>query len=117
MLKKEMGLGYRKVKKVPRQGNSQRCLVLRQQYALKMLELLDQGKRVINVDETWISETGYHRFAWAKPQISGSVPLNTVTPSLSMIAALDTDGNVYYALSHATTDQGTFMLFLRHLTA
>ena len=34
-----------------------------------------------------------------------------------MIAALDTEGRVYFALSHATTDQDTFMLFLRHLTA
>ena len=34
-----------------------------------------------------------------------------------MIAALDTDGRVYFSLSHATTDQDTFMLFLRHLVA
>ena len=34
-----------------------------------------------------------------------------------MIAALDTEGRVYFALSHATTDQDTFMLFLRHLVA
>ena len=33
-----------------------------------------------------------------------------------MITALDTDGRVFFSLSHATTDQDTFMLFLRHLT-
>ena len=32
-----------------------------------------------------------------------------------MIAALDTDGHVYFSLSHANTDQDIFMLFLRHL--
>ena len=32
-----------------------------------------------------------------------------------MITALDTDGRVYFSLSHATTDQDTYMLFLRHL--
>ena len=32
-----------------------------------------------------------------------------------MIAALDTDGRVYFSLSHATTDQDTYMLFLRYL--
>ncbi len=34
-----------------------------------------------------------------------------------MIAALDTDGRVFFSLSHAATDQDTFMLFLRHLVA
>ena len=34
-----------------------------------------------------------------------------------MIAALDTDGRVWFSLSHAATDQDTFMLFLRHLVA
>ena len=32
-----------------------------------------------------------------------------------MIAALDTDGRVYFTLSHANTDQDTFMLFMRYL--
>ncbi len=41
-MKKELGLGYRRVQKVPIQGNSERCLVLRQQYALKMLPLLPE---------------------------------------------------------------------------
>ena len=34
-----------------------------------------------------------------------------------MITALDTDGRVYFSMGHATTDQDTFMLFLRHLVA
>ena len=34
-----------------------------------------------------------------------------------MISALDSDGRVYFALSHANTDQDTFMLFMRHLIA
>ena len=32
-----------------------------------------------------------------------------------MIAALDTDGRIYFTLSHANTDQDTFMLFMRYL--
>ncbi len=41
MLKKELGLGYRRARQVPIQGNSERCLVLRQQYSLKMLGLIE----------------------------------------------------------------------------
>ena len=34
---KEMNLVYRQVKKVHPQANSQRCLVLRQQYAITLI--------------------------------------------------------------------------------
>ena len=37
VLHADLGLSYRRVIKVPIQANSDRCLVLRQQYALVML--------------------------------------------------------------------------------
>ena len=49
-----MRLGYRLAKMVAVQCNSERCLVLRQQYAMRMLPLLEAGHRIINVDETAI---------------------------------------------------------------
>ena len=116
-MKKDLGLSYRKVKKVAVQANSERCLVLRQQYAVTMLPLLTKGVRVINVDETWLNESNFTRRCWLPKSSPGTETLRTITPTLSMIAALDTEGRVYFALSHATTDQDTFMLFLRHLTA
>ena len=103
-LRKNMKWGYRKVRKVPQQGNSQRCLVFRQQFALTMLDLLDKKKRVISLDETWLNETNFTRRAWFPRDSPGTLPLQPVSPSLSMIAALDTDGRVYFSLSHAKTD-------------
>ena len=104
VFKKEMGLTFRKTKKTVPQCNSERCLVLRQQYALTMLSLLKQGKRIINVDETWLNESRFMRKTWIPTNATGSVPLNTISPSLSMITALDTDGRVFFALSHAATE-------------
>ena len=63
-LKTELGLGYRRAKKVPVQCNSERCLVLRQQYALKMLKLLGGEDRCINIDESWLNETNFTRKMW-----------------------------------------------------
>ena len=40
-------------------------MVLRQQYAKEMLPLLEQGTRIINVDESWLSETNFIRKMWA----------------------------------------------------
>ena len=45
-----MGLRYRPVKLVNSLANTSRCLILRQKYAMFMLDLLASGKRVINVD-------------------------------------------------------------------
>ena len=57
-----------------------------------MLELLKQQKRIINIDETWISESSFIRRTWAPRDGRGNITLNAVTPRLSMIAAIDTDG-------------------------
>ena len=55
VLKHILEMRYRKVKRIPFQGNSDRCMILRQQYAKFMLELLDGNKRVLNLDETWLN--------------------------------------------------------------
>ena len=64
VMSKDLGLGYRRARTVPIQSNSERCLVLRQQYALKMLPLLEQGRRIINIDESWLNQTRFHRKLW-----------------------------------------------------
>ena len=115
ILKNELRLSYRIAKKVPVQGNSERCLVLRQQYALKMLDLLAEGKRVLNVDESWLNETSFTRRIWCPADAAGTVPLRTMSPRISLIAALDTEGCVYFSLTQTNTDQHVMLVFLRHL--
>ena len=90
---------------------------MRQQYAQKLLDLMERRVRIINVDETWLNESNFVRRHWCPVESPGSVKLKAITPSLSMIAALDTDGRVWFSLSHAKTDQDTYMLFLRQLVA
>ena len=73
VLKKELGLGYRRARQVPIQGNSERCLVLRQQYSLKMLALLEEGTRIINVDESWLNDTNFTRKIWCPADAAGTI--------------------------------------------
>ena len=61
ILKQQIGLRYHIAKKIPLQGNSQRCLVLRKEYALKMIELMEKKCNIINVDESWINEVNFTR--------------------------------------------------------
>ena len=115
ILKAELGLGYRMAKKIPVQCNTERCLVLRQQYALKMLPLLMEQKRILNIDESWLNETNFTRKIWCPGDAAATVTQRAMTPRLSLIAALDTDGRVYFALTQANTDQNVMLAFLRHL--
>ena len=95
IMKDEFGLKYRISKNIPTQANRQRCLVLRQQYAVKMLELMREGKRIINIDESWFNETNFTRQIWCPANSTATVPLAPVTHRLSLIAALDTEGRIY----------------------
>ena len=116
VLREDLKLSFVKTKRVLPQSNSARVLIQRQQFALTLLRLLEAGTRVINVDETWLNESSYQRRTWAPRDGMGNAKLNTVTPRLSMIAALDTDGKSWLSLAHATTDSNMIALFLQHLT-
>ena len=59
VLKQELRLSYRRTRTTPPQANAQRCLVLRQQYALAIMPLLERRSRILNADETWLSESTF----------------------------------------------------------
>ena len=114
-----MRLGYRKAKTQPIICNTQRCLVLRQQYAMRMLPLLEtaftdsQPKRIINIDESWLNGSRFVRRVWAPVDSPASVPDKQVNPRLSLICALDTEGHLWFALTQANTNADVMCLFLR----
>lgn len=55
---------YKKIKRIAFQGNAEKNLVLRQRFGMKLIELLHAGKRIINVDETWLVDTQFTRSKW-----------------------------------------------------
>ena len=63
-LKLNFNMRYRMLKKTAYQGNSERCLVMRMLYAKKMLSLLDEDKRIINIDETWLPHLDFRNKKW-----------------------------------------------------
>ena len=53
---------YKKVQRVAFLGNSNRSLFLRKKCAQKMLSILNEGKTVVNIDESWLSESDFKTF-------------------------------------------------------
>ena len=80
-----------------------------------MFEFLGDGKCIINIDESWQNKTNFTRKMWELLNITASLTSQIVAPRLALIAALDTDGQVYFALTQSTTDSDVLMLFMRYL--
>ena len=81
----------------------------------KILELLEQGFNIINVDESWINELDFQRRKWHDRMESNSLPKKTVFPRLSLLAAIDTTGRVFMALTTINTTSEVVCLFIRKL--
>ena len=73
VLRVNLRLGWRNAKSIPVQCNTERCLVLRQQYAIEMLPLLRSGKCILNIDESWINTTSFIRKIWCPSDAPATV--------------------------------------------
>ena len=80
-----------------------------------MLQLHHEGRYVVNVDESWIGECDFTRLIWCKNKYNSSMKEKPVKPRLSLLAALDSEGNVWFALSHSNTDVDIMRIFSEYL--
>ena len=92
MLRTDFGMRYKKVKRTPFHGNSERCLLLRQLFAKTPLAIMSSGKRVVNIDETWLPHTDFRRKKWRRKGDNNSASLKESSYRVNMIAALDSEG-------------------------
>ena len=70
---------------------------------------------MINIDESWIAETEYSRRIWCPAKAPATITDKSINPRLALIAALDSDGHIYFALTHAITDSNVISSFLKRL--
>ena len=49
-MKSQLGMTFKKIKDISTNENSVRSLILRQQFAIKFIELAMRKKRIINID-------------------------------------------------------------------
>ena len=77
--------------------------------------MLTAGKTIINVDETWLGMSDFRRRKWQAPGTNNSVAQLQLTPRVSMIAGLDTKGQVYLSLVQANNNSQVMEIFFRAL--
>ena len=114
-MKKQFGLGYRKIKRVSLVGNSEKNRVLRCLYAQKMLQIYSQNNLIVNIDETWVPSTDYRRARWNKRGENNSMPDRVMGHRVNMITAISSQGDVWMSLTQCNTDENVMQMFLSHL--
>jgi hypothetical protein len=82
---------------------------------LKLLEVLANGYKVINIDETFITETFFTRRKWHRRGQSNSVGVKSVTPRINLITAIDNFGQVYHSMLQVNGDETVMKVYLTHL--
>tara|TARA_B100000401_G_scaffold396941_1_gene306743 strand:- start:186 stop:656 length:471 start_codon:yes stop_codon:yes gene_type:complete len=80
-----------------------------------MLDLLDKGKRIINIDESWLNESNFVHRAWCRKDGSSNFTIKPLGLRISVIAAIDTEGKVWYALTQVNTVSSVIEMFLHRL--
>ena len=112
VLRQHFGFSYQRLVGTAFLSNSDRSLVLRLRFARMMLPMLASGKRIINVDESSIPFLDFHRRCWAKRGVKNTMSVKDLTQKVNMIAAIDTEGRSYVALTQINTDSEVMVCFL-----
>ena len=53
----------------------------------------------LNIDETWLGMSDFRRMKWQAPGTTNSVAALSMAPRVTMMVAVDSLGNLYFALS------------------
>ena len=105
---------YKRIKRIPNTSNRDLNLVSRQQYAIEMIKVYQNYKRVVNIDETWINQSDFRHKCWRTKGSTQSMPKSKVQPRISLIAGIDNFGEVYLCFTQANTNNKVMNLFLSH---
>lgn len=98
VMKNDLNMRFKKILPISVNANSPKNLVLRQQFAIRFIEQLKFGMRIINIDETWLGMTDFRRRKWQYKDHSNSHPILQMQPRITLIAGVDTEGNLYASL-------------------
>ena len=115
ILKEDLGMQYRRIKPLSTNTNSERNLVLRQRFAMELIKLMQEGKRILNVDQTWLGMSDFRTMKWRAHGTTNSIPKTQMQPRITMFIGLDTLGQTYLSLIQSNSNQKVMEIFLRQL--
>lgn len=115
VMKEDFDLSYKQVRRIPFQGNIERNKVMRFGYAKRMLEVYQVGKRVINIDESWLAHADFHQKRWSRRGLRNTAADKKLSKKVNIIAAISNLGECWYSLLTCPVDSQVFRLFMSQL--
>ena len=111
-MRRELQVVWKRVR--PQQGyaNSAKNIVLRQTFAIKMILSLQDGRKIINFDETTIKSTNQRAYSYAMRGSSNSRCYSRDIPGLSLLLAVSQDGLRIFRFIQGTHNTWTFLAFM-----
>ena len=111
-MRRELQAVWKRVR--PQQGyaNSAKNVVLRQTFAIRLLLSLQEGRKIINFDETIIRSTSQRAYSYAARGGSNSRCYSRDITGLSLLLAVSQDGLKIFRFIQGTHNTWTFLAFM-----
>ena len=76
---------------------------------------MKKDKIIINIDESWLPQTFFKYHRWTKKAERSSIPCKEISPRISLIMALSSDGDIYSSITQVNTDSKIMSLYIKEL--
>ena len=114
-MRKELRFIYKAVKPIASRTNIVSCLYQRQQFALRLIDEMMAGKRIINIDEASLTRTDFLHKGWGVNDKALRPHKQPLGHRLTLIAAVDNFGQSFFAVTQSTIDSHVLSAFLHRL--
>ena len=115
VMKKELHLGWRRVKPISAYVNATINISLRKIFAIKLIEAMQQGRNIISFDESSFTFMNNTKYFWAEK----GKPCRKVFPekisNITLMLAVTAEGHKFYAFLKGTNNQASFLQYLSML--
>lgn len=74
-----------------------------------------KGKKILNIDQTPLGDSNFVQKGWMPSDSRLSKKIKLISPRITMIAAIDSDGDCYWSLLQANSNAKTLEMFLYYL--
>jgi hypothetical protein len=116
-MRERLGLRYVRLGIVSPAFNTHQLRLLRQLAAEQYIQVLQEGRIIINVDESVLRATDHRTRGWSPYGRRTFASHSQRLFSLNIIAAMTSEGKVFFTVNRERTRSSTFCLFLAKLAA
>jgi hypothetical protein len=110
LLKKEFAMSFKNVKNLKADFNLPINKIRRHHFSSELLNLMMNGYRIINYDESSYDKWSYCYRSWCLKGKSNRQLQRRITPPVTLVGVVDSNGNIYTTLFQSKSNERTTIL-------